>query len=215
MVKRRGVLAENQGRCIYTGRDATSADHVPPKSFLVPPLPANLLTVPSCGQFNSDAARDEQYFLMVLSHIGHHPALARRIIEGGDVDRALARSPALDERLVSELNVTPDGRPYIDIDQPRVNFVLEKMAAGLFFRKFGKAPGIDRFQSIALYSLEDPPDLVSELSWTFQHTEDLTVIQWSIFAYGFCNSTRVNDATFCNINFYNSVFALIACPYEN
>lgn len=215
MPRARKVLSLNGGRCIYTGQPATSADHVPPKSFLAPPLPVDLPTVPACRGFNSNAALDEQYFLTVLAQIGHHPALAWRVIEGGDIDRALRRKPAFEERLISEMGVDEAGRPYITPDQQRIGSVLRKLAAGLFFLWFGEAPGLDAFQPIALYDLENPPPQVAELSWKFDHVQPPRVIQWSIFAFGFCNARDSEETTYCNINFYDSVFALIACPYQD
>jgi hypothetical protein len=214
MPKRRGVLQQNDGHCIYTGRLATSADHVPPKSFLARPLPVDLPTVPSCANFNSSAAHDEQYFMAILGHIGHHPALAWRIIDGGDIDRALTRRPALDERLISEIEAGADGRPAITPDWSRIAFVLQKLAAGLFFLKFRRAPGLASFSAISLYGLNDPPQVVADLSWKFEHVEPMKVIQWSIFSYGFCNQSDSHTHTYCNINFYDSLFGLIACPYE-
>jgi hypothetical protein len=187
---------------------------VPPKSFLAPPLPVDLPTVPACRDFNSDAGLDEQYFLTVLAQIAHHPALAWRVIEGGDIDRALRRKPALEERLINEMGVDEAGRPYLLPDQRRIGSVLRKLAAGLFFLRFGEAPGLGAFQPIALYDLENPPPEVAELSWKFDHVEPLRVIQWSIFSFGFCNARGSDSATYCNINFYNSVFGLIACPYH-
>ncbi len=216
MSKRRlsGVLAQNNGRCIYTDRPATSADHVPPKCLLADPLPVNLSTVPSCVEYNTSAALDEQYFLMILAHIGLHPALAWRLAEGGDVDRALRRRPALDERLVSELGVDTEGRPYITPDHRRVNSVLRKIAAGLFFLRFGEAPGVAHFRPIELYPLDSPSKYVADFSWHFVHSEPMRVVQWSVFSYGFCNAKGASEGTYCNMNFYNSVFGLVACPYR-
>lgn len=211
----RGVLTKNQGKCIYTGRTATSADHVPPRCLLADPLPVNLTTVPSCATFNSESALDEQYFLMVLAHIGHHPALAWRLIKGGDVDRALRRRPGLDERIISELGVDDEGRPFFQPDQARVNSVLRKIAAGLFFLRFGEAPGLNAFHPIDLYQMNNPSQMTIDLSYEFEHIESMTVVQWSVFYYGFCNSKEKSNFTFCNINFYNSVFALIACPHRD
>lgn len=214
MVRTKGIWGQNNGRCVYTGERATSADHVPPKTFLAPPLPVNLPTVPACRDFNSQAALDEQYFMTVLAQIGHHPALAWRVIEGGDIDRALVRRPALEERLIAEMGVDEEGRPYIAPDQTRIGSVLQKLAAGLYFLRFGEAPGLQSFQAIALYDLDNPPAHVAALSWQFEHTEPMRVIQWSIFSYGFCNARERSDRTYCSINFYNSVFGLIACPYQ-
>lgn len=214
MTRSKKVLSQNEGRCIYTGRPATSVDHVPPKSFLAAPLPVDLPTVPACRDFNSNAGLDEQYFLTILAQIGNHPALAWRLIEGGDIDRALRRRPALEERFIAEMGVDEAGRPYISPDQRRIGFVLQKLAAGLFFLRFDEAPGLDAFKDVSLYGLENPPPEVADLSWQFYHTEPLRVIQWSIFGFGFCNARDDRKATYCNINFYNSVFALVACPYR-
>lgn len=214
MGRTKGILAQNDGRCIYTGKAATSADHVPPKSFLAHPLTVDLPTVPACRDFNSQAALDEQYFLTVLAQIGHHPALARRVVEGGDIDRALTRRPALEERLIAEMGVDDEGRPYIRPDQTRIGSVLQKLAAGLYFLRFAEAPGLHSFQAIALYDLENPPSHVTALSWQFEHSEPMRIIQWSIFSYGFCNVRGSAERTYCSINFYNSIFGLIACPHQ-
>ena len=208
------VLAQNHGKCIYTGKPATSADHVPPKSFLAPPLPVNLSTVPACADFNSRSALDEQYFITILAHIGHHPALAWRLVEGGDVDRTLTRRPALEERLLEETGVDEDGLPFISPDQTRIDSVLRKLAAGLYFLRFGCAPGLQAFEPISMYDADNVPQDVIDLSWKFQHAEPLKVLQWSVFAYGFCNSKECNEFTYCNINFSDSVFGLIACPFQ-
>lgn len=214
MGRTKGILARNNGRCVYTGERATSADHVPPKSFLAHPLPVDLPTVPACRDFNSQAALDEQYFITILAQICHHPALAWRVIKGGDIDRALVRRPALEERLIAEMGTDEEGRPYITPDQTRIGSVLQKLAAGLYFLRFAKAPGLKSFQAIALYDLDNPPPYVTALSWQFEHMEPMSVIQWSIFSYGFCNLRETNDHTYCSINFYNSVFGLIACPHQ-
>ncbi len=112
------------------------------------------------------------------------------------------------------MGVDEAGRPYLSPDQGRIRSVLQKLAAGLFFLRFGEAPGLQAFRPIALYKLDDPPPHVADLSWTFEHSEPLRIIQWSIFAFGFCNAAESHEAVYCNINFYNSVFGLIACPYR-
>jgi hypothetical protein len=87
--------------------------------------------------------------MTVIAHIGHHPALAWRIVEGGNIDRALERSPGLEERLINEMGVDEEGRPYIQPDQERINAVLRKLAAGLFYLKYDEAPGLEAFHPIA------------------------------------------------------------------
>ncbi len=211
--KRARVLELNGGRCIYTGQPATSADHVPPKCLLAQPLPANLSTVPCARDFNSSIARDEQYFLMLLGQVAMHPALARRIHEGGDIDRALWRSPGLDQRLVNQLEVTCDGRVAIMPETDRIDRVLRKIAAGVYFLRFGGAPGIESFVSTGLHSFDEPSPTAIKMSWSQKPIEWTQVVQWSVFAYGFAQDP--NEGLVCNMNFYDSVFGMVRCPRAN
>lgn len=49
--------------CAYCGQDnATTRDHIPPKSLFARPLPTNLITVPACLQCNNGASIDDDNF---------------------------------------------------------------------------------------------------------------------------------------------------------
>ena len=209
-LRRSRFLSQNGGRCIYTGRPATSADHVPAKCFLAQPLPANLATVPCDGEFNSSIARDEQYFLMLLGQVVIHPAIARRVHEGGDIDRALVRSPGLDQRLINQLQVTGDGRVAIMPETERIDRVLRKLAAGVYYVRFEKAPGIDHFASLGLHSFDEPGDIAIKLSWSQKPLEWTYIVQWSIFSYGFAEDSEYG--LLCNLCFYNALFGIVKCP---
>lgn len=49
--------------CVYCGNAATTRDHVPPRAVFVPPVPANLKTVPACRACNDAWARSDQEFV--------------------------------------------------------------------------------------------------------------------------------------------------------
>lgn len=208
--KRSRVLAINGGRCIYTNLPATSADHVPPKCLLLHPLPTNLATVPCDRDFNSSIALDEQYFLVFIGSIVTHAGIARRVDQEGDIYRALSASPGLDQRLINQLVVTEDGRVAILPEEERIARVIRKIAAGAYFLRFGQAPGLNSFTFLTLSNLNEPTPEAISISWTSKPIEDMHVIQWSVFSYGFAEDSE--HGLVCNLNFYDSIFGFVKCP---
>ncbi len=63
--------------CVHCAvREATTADHIPPKGLYAPPRPSDLLTVPSCEECNGGASMDDEYmrtFLTLKERAGDHP----------------------------------------------------------------------------------------------------------------------------------------------
>src|ERR1700740_2606191 len=58
---------ENRSRCIYCGAtDPITSDHVPPQSLFPSPAPSDLITVPACKRCNGGAAKDDEFFRLVL-----------------------------------------------------------------------------------------------------------------------------------------------------
>ncbi len=53
--------------CIYCGRPAEDGDHVPPQCIFPRPLPADLITVPSCRVCNRRFSVDDEYFRDALA----------------------------------------------------------------------------------------------------------------------------------------------------
>lgn len=64
-------------KCIYCGAaEATTRDHIPPKSLYGKPRPSGLITVPSCEDCNRGFSLDDEYFRTVLAlkeKAGDHP----------------------------------------------------------------------------------------------------------------------------------------------
>jgi len=86
--------------CTYCSAAPDTRDHVPPKAFLDDPLPNDLPVVPSCSACNTGASLDEEYAACALECVicgSVDPADMRR----AKIGRALARSPALAERIRS------------------------------------------------------------------------------------------------------------------
>ena len=53
--------------CVYCGkRKKLTVDHVPPKLFLAPPYPPNLLTVPACHECNASFTKNDEYTRTVV-----------------------------------------------------------------------------------------------------------------------------------------------------
>lgn len=66
-------------KCVYCGvKDATTRDHVPPRSFYAPPLTSDLITVPSCFVCNNTFGKDDEYIRNIfisLDTTEHIPGL--------------------------------------------------------------------------------------------------------------------------------------------
>jgi len=70
-------------RCVYCGAQATTKDHVPPKSLFPSEYRDQLVTVPSCKQCNEGASKDDEFFrLFVSGHSFEHSGAAKTIFEG-------------------------------------------------------------------------------------------------------------------------------------
>jgi hypothetical protein len=148
-------------RCAYCGvtldRGMREEDHVIARGFFPEPVPTDdeLIKVPACANCNRGSwidggramSQDEEYARSVLVmdwDAGRHP-LAIQLAEN-EVSRALARRPHIAETFYSNLRVgdltlrsglvvSEVGK--FDLDWPRVERVLEKIARGLFFHETG------------------------------------------------------------------------------
>jgi len=68
-------------------REATTRDHIPPKSILVKPYPSNLITVQACAACNNGAsAMDEKFRVYLAAAVGDNSESARKLWK----DRSLA-----------------------------------------------------------------------------------------------------------------------------
>jgi hypothetical protein len=119
---------------------ATSREHVPPKSFFIPPFDKQLTWVPSCNKHNHGNSKDVEYARMIIPTALQTNEIARQI-GAGKVIRTLKRTPKLWETLYKDaFPVTVNGEEtfaYVP-DRKRLRRVFEAMAFGLYYLHFGK-----------------------------------------------------------------------------
>lgn len=125
-------------RCIFCGRNAgTTKDHVPPKSLLRKPYPADLLTVPSCGACNNGFSKNEEYFRLIVVGLMCHTPEAEQLFDGS-MSRSMNRNTNMEELMFGALQ--PAGTAVIlDADYSRIFRIADKIARGLEFLTTGVA----------------------------------------------------------------------------
>jgi len=127
--------------CALCGvRPATTNEHVPSKSLFKSPRPNDLITVPACSPCNSGTQPDDDYFRKTLALIDEPtPSDALELIRPA-VTRSFQRprEQGLRAHFESRLKFAPlSGRtvhqPVIQLDSKRLNNVVAKHAAGVFY----------------------------------------------------------------------------------
>ena len=78
------------------------------------------MTVRACLRCNRRFSKEEQYAIALLAQIGTTPSLTAKIEEGGSVDRAFMRSPALEQRFIERLQVDDSGRVFVEPEPERL-----------------------------------------------------------------------------------------------
>lgn len=126
------------GLCYLCGAEATTRDHVPPKTLFPEPRPSNLITVPACEQCNKAYSRDEEYFRNNLVAVSNYENAAP-VWE--TVRRSYKRRPAIHADLLSRSFPLHVGRVKLfglKFDRTRTNRILQKIARGLVFHHYDR-----------------------------------------------------------------------------
>jgi hypothetical protein len=139
--------ARKIGVCAYCGKEGeVTRDHIPPNTFFSRPLPADMLTVPSCAGCNTSFKNDDDYTLAVTALdfrvAGHQDVLGKM----STLARALQRREAKGFRqsLVKDSTstglVTPSGSAIgkLSIDVARVEATGAHIVRGLHYIETGK-----------------------------------------------------------------------------
>ena len=152
--------------CYFCGKNrAETRDHIFPKNLFPRPLPSNLPTVPCCQECNHSFSDDEEIFrTFVASGKAYETPSGRRIW-----DERVRPSLKQDRRgfktllrkLAREVKLS-SGIIYavaLDINQKRINSVLNKIAKGLYYLDTGE-PLPDYVELRFKYAKDEPQKLI-------------------------------------------------------
>ena len=210
-------MARRSCPCIYCSRPADTSDHVPPRLLLRKPFPVPMMTVPSCKECNHGASLDEEYFRVILAQVGVTSHLSDMVAPGGVVDRALARSDRLSQRIADAATVGPGGQPMIAPEHFRVNRILAKIAHGLFVVRYKRNPGSHCFRPLGLFpfGIEDlrPPYVLMAAFTERFLPKRWTTIQRDVFAYTFVRHPADGRKQLCLLGFYGEAWGAVESPH--
>jgi len=135
------------GRCAFcAARGPITREHLPAKSLFPPPLPSNLITVPSCLKCNQGWQSDQDYFRLFLVARADTKGNRARDALFPAVKRSLSRAEARGfatsffSKLEETGRLTPTGI-YIGtgisttFDFSRLDHIAEKIVRGLFYHE--------------------------------------------------------------------------------
>lgn len=174
-------------------------------------------TVPSCARCNHGASLDEQYFLTLIGHVSPSPSIAAKLRPGGVIDRALSRSPALEERLLKSLGVDEEtGEPFIRPETARVHRVVKKIALGLFALRYGRVLSPETIGQVSLYPYQPKesrpvPYVIATFTERFKSKRWCTV-QRGVFSYIFVRDPMHSDKVWGVMDIHRSLWGVVHFP---
>jgi len=214
--RKRPNRSAHDAQCVYCRSRAETRDHVPPKCLLEKPYPKNLLTVPSCRRCNESFSLDEEYFFVALAQVGFCPTLLSKLEEGDDVDRALNRRAALDERIAQSLTVEEGGSVSFRPELERMAKIVRKIAFGLFIRRYRRRTNQESFHPIGIYHQNDsmPQSLIAAMyNWPGIRRKRWEIVQDGVFSYLFAKGWMGSDPPlYCFVEFHKTLLAVVGCP---
>lgn len=202
--------------CVYCGRQATTRDHLPPRCLLERPLPHNLATVPSCAKCNAGFSLDEQYLLVLLTEISTQHTLTAKRADGGTVNRALMRAPALQERFFKALQFDDEGAIVIRPEFDRVNRVIQKIGLGLFVLRYNRIPRLSDVWPVAAYPYDVRDDrpvplFISTFTERFR-SKQWRHIQKGVFSYIIVRDPLHSEKVWCVMDFHQTLWGVAHFP---
>lgn len=114
---------------------------MPPKGIFPKPRPANLITVPSCGNCNGNTKLDDEYFRLIVSVASNNSSDGSAILTTR-VFPKWREKPALLERLISSMRLVDayseggifvGARPAFTYSAKRLLNVIRKTVKGLYY----------------------------------------------------------------------------------
>ncbi len=201
--------------CLYCGAEASTIEHVPPRSFLEKPFPRNLTTVRACSVCNQGFSKDEEYAIALLAQIGTSDYLQEKVEPNGIIDRAFSRSPSFEQRFIDRLKTDEKGHVFIEPENERLEKVLIKIVCGLFWLKYKRlarpaTPGPIDFWP---FNIEDSRPVGYFLpAFTERFApKRWTIVQNNVFEYLFAK--LLNDQLCCIINWHRTLWIMCIVPH--
>jgi len=134
--------------CIYCGkREATTKDHVPPKSFFPKPRPDNLITVPCCDHCNGIYGKDDERVRNLLTSLEateDHPGIHGQIADKRNRSFLREHGRSNFQHILQSMKMvdvySPGGiffgrRPAFDLDQEVMDRFMERLTRALLYRE--------------------------------------------------------------------------------
>lgn len=200
-------------KCYRCDRQATSRDHIVPRSFFSKPFPSDLPTAPTCDDHNRSLQKDEEYFRIFVAGQAY-PAPAARELWTGPVRRQLTKQPSFKKMLAGQVQDvglhTPTG-VYLGeattfvADSDRVNPVLEKIVRGLYWRHRATDVGEVRFDCtfISPLTMWKLPDIKQALNSDVHTIGD-------VLTYRFGIPEDAPDVSMWALTFYSKAIFVVA-----
>jgi hypothetical protein len=119
--------------------DSTSVEHAPPKCFFPKEMRTNLITVPSCPIHNEETSKDDEYARNVITMcIENNQTSNNHFLDKSlssfkrSIGLAMPILVSLKDASFYKLNAMS-----FQIDRPRFDRIIRKIAYALFFREYG------------------------------------------------------------------------------
>jgi hypothetical protein len=178
--------------------EATTREHVPPRSFFPKTRRKSPVTVPSCYDHNHDQSLDVEYVGNVIASLYGGNEQAEQMI--GTAERSFDRSPAFFYQtfgLFEEVSIDGQTTVAFPIDLERLKSVIRTIASAIYFKDQGrKYPASWTVFATSLKSyknLEGEPDGWERLRTLLDNAQfdTMHVPQPDIFTYSVCEMPDV------------------------
>jgi hypothetical protein len=120
--------------CYYCGKEQTSVEHIPPKSFFPKNQRKNLLTVPSCDEHNQQKSTDDEYVKAILLSSILANGNSNLVDLRETLERSLHRSG---KRMVENVTSKEQAKKFIDVAENFANDPIGGAKAFDYLRKNG------------------------------------------------------------------------------
>jgi hypothetical protein len=192
----------NTDECAYCGmRQASTQDHVPPRSLFSKPRPSNLITVPSCGYCNKGFSKDDEYFQLMIKAGIDRNRFPKENESSLRTINSLSRPESLGYAISLLQNYERNPARH-NVDIVRIGRVLHRIVRGIFYHetKIRLADSVN-FDFI---SISDSPsraatviDIITGLSGQLESVGD------GVFRYAFRQVMPFTLATVWLLTFYD------------